>query len=162
VDCTVGDRIAVRDSAELSAAQLYGILRLRVAVFVVEQHCAYQDLDDRDLVAGTVHCWVEDRDCRVVSCLRVMPSAGRWRIGRVCTAADHRGHGHAAGLMRAALARFPGVGWELNAQTVVQDFYRGFGFEPVGFPFDEDGIPHIVMRCDPRPAADDDPVGAVG
>jgi ElaA protein len=78
-----------------------------------------------------------------------MPSAGRWRIGRVCTAADHRGHGHAADLMRVALERAPGVGWELNAQTAVADFYRGFGFESVGAPFDEDGIPHIVMRRDP-------------
>jgi ElaA protein len=78
--------------------------------------------------------------------VRVLPEQnGRRKIGRVVTAADQRGQGHAARLMRAALAVDPAMTWELHAQCVVQNFYLRFGFRTVGDEFDEDGIPHIAM-----------------
>jgi ElaA protein len=138
-----------RSGADLSAVELYGILRLRAAVFVVEQNCPYQDLDDMDLLGETVQLWLTDEDRRVVSCLRVLPeNAGRRRIGRVCTAADQRGQGHSTRLMRAALEIAPAARWKLHAQCTVADFYRRFGFEAVGAEFAEDGIPHITMVRD--------------
>jgi ElaA protein len=127
---------------ELTVAQLHAILKLRVDVFVVEQKCPYPELDGRDLLPSTRHFWVDGFG----SYLRVLAeSDGAGRIGRVCTAADARGRGLSARLMRAALKSEPKRDWVLDAQTYVQGFYAKFGFRPEGEPFDEDGIPHITM-----------------
>jgi ElaA protein len=135
-----------RSGSDISAAELYELLRLRAEIFVVEQTCPYLDLDGLDLLPHTVHLWLTDENRRIISCVRVLPEQnGRRKIGRVVTAADQRGQGHAARLMRAALAVDPAMTWELHAQCVVQDFYRRFGFRTVGDEFDEDGIPHIAM-----------------
>ena len=40
--------ITVKSFDELSNAELYQIMRLRSEVFVVEQNCVYQDLDNKD------------------------------------------------------------------------------------------------------------------
>ena len=40
--------IRVKTFDQLSTTELYAILRLREAVFTVEQQCVYQDLDNKD------------------------------------------------------------------------------------------------------------------
>jgi ElaA protein len=134
--------------AELTAAQLHDILRLRVDVFVVEQKAAYPEIDGRDLLPDTRHLWFEDAG-GVVSYLRVLADPGGVRrIGRVVTAASARGTGLAARLMDAALT-VPGE-YVLDAQTYVQGFYARYGFVAESEEYvDDDGIPHITMR---RPA----------
>ncbi|MEC3981182.1 GNAT family N-acetyltransferase [Amycolatopsis sp. H20-H5] len=134
-----------RDGGELTATELYAILRLRVDVFVVEQKAAYPEIDGRDLLPETRHLWVGGE--QVESYLRVLADPGGVRrIGRVCTAEDARGRGLAAELMKAALAGGDDVDWVLDAQTYVQGFYAKFGFVPEGEEFtDEDDIPHITM-----------------
>src|SRR5690606_32451433 len=52
-------RLRVASFAELTARQLHDLLRLRVDVFVVEQECAYPELDGRDTEPGTQHLWAE-------------------------------------------------------------------------------------------------------
>lgn len=42
--------------SELTASELYEIYRLRVSVFVVEQNCAYQDVDEADRTPGISGC----------------------------------------------------------------------------------------------------------
>lgn len=59
-------------SADLDTTTLYGLLRLRAEAFIVGQHCAYQDLDGRDLNPDTRHFWIKDPDGIVVSGLRVL------------------------------------------------------------------------------------------
>ncbi|WIX78718.1 GNAT family N-acetyltransferase [Amycolatopsis carbonis] len=136
---------------ELTAAQLYAILRLRADVFVVEQECAYGDVDGRDLLPSTRHLWFTDPAGEVTAYLRVLADPdGVARIGRVVTAASARGHGLAASLMEAALAGASGE-FVLDAQTYAQRLYARFGFIPEGDEFLDDGIPHITMR---RPAKD--------
>ena len=132
--------------ADLDAPTLYRLLALRAAVFVVEQRCAYQDLDGRDTEPATVHLWRE-RDGVPVAYLRVLTDPdGAARIGRVCTAAGHRGTGHAAGLVAAAIDLIgPARGCRLDAQSYLADFYAGFGFTVAGPAFVEDGIPHVPM-----------------
>lgn len=130
----------------LTASELYALLRLRVDVFVVEQECPYPELDDRDLLASTRHLWIEQGGS-LVACARVCEeSAGMMRIGRVCTALSTRRTGLGARLMQAALLLSSSAEHVLHAQTHVQGFYERFGFVAEGEPFDEDGIPHIVMR----------------
>ncbi|GLY67110.1 GNAT family N-acetyltransferase [Amycolatopsis taiwanensis] len=134
---------------ELTAQQLYGILRLRVDVFVVEQACPYPELDGRDLLATTHHFWLGDVD----SCLRVLAEPGGiYRVGRVATAKHARGQGLAAKLMTDALGVIGDRDSVLDAQTYARGFYEKFGYVAEGDEFDEDGIPHIRMwrRMAPR------------
>ncbi|HWD07007.1 MAG TPA: GNAT family N-acetyltransferase [Amycolatopsis sp.] len=131
---------------DLTADRLYAILRLRADVFVVEQACAYGDLDGRDLLASTRHLWFEAPDGAVSAYLRVLADPGGvTRIGRVVTAPVVRGQGLAAALMDAALAGATGE-FVLDAQTYAQALYARFGFVAEGEEFLEDGIPHITMR----------------
>jgi ElaA protein len=133
---------------QLSAATLYALLTLRVAVFVVEQECPYTELDGRDLRPDTVHFWFGDPE--PLAYLRLLRDPGGVvRIGRVCTAMVARGAGLSSRLMVAALAEIGDRPAVLDAQVYAQNFYARFGFVPVGEPFDEDGIPHITMRRSP-------------
>ncbi len=138
---------------DVSAETLYRLLWLRVSVFVVEQAAAYPELDGRDLEPDTELFWIEDGG-RVLATLRLLRDAsGNARIGRVATAADARGRGLSAQLMRAAVERagerWPGTAIDLDAQKHLADWYGRFGFEVNGPEFSEDDIPHVPMR---RPA----------
>src|SRR5689334_14054737 len=91
--------------AELTAAQLYAVLTLRMNVFVVEQQAPYPELDGRDLRPDTVHYWWQPAGQPPLAYLRVLAEPGGGaRIGRVCTVPAARGRGLAARLMAAALA----------------------------------------------------------
>ncbi|WP_350278737.1 GNAT family N-acetyltransferase [Kribbella sp. HUAS MG21] len=129
---------------ELTAQQLYDVLKLRVDVFVVEQECAYPELDGRDLLPGTHHLWVAD-ESGIQSYLRVLTEPGQFRIGRVVTAAQARGRGLAAQLMKDALDVVGDADSVLEAQTYAQGFYERFGYVAEGTEYLEDGIPHRTM-----------------
>lgn len=131
---------------EITAAQLYPLLMLRSAVFVVEQQSLYLDLDGRDLLGSTVHLWWQPGD-ELHGYLRLLRDPdGTHRIGRVCTVKHARGSGLGALLMKAAMERIGDEPAVLEAQTYAQKFYARFGFNPTGEPYDEDGIEHITMR----------------
>jgi ElaA protein len=138
---------------ELSAGTLYDLLRLRVDVFVVEQHCPYPELDGRDTEPGTRHVWLasEDgtEDGTPLAYLRILDEPdGTARIGRVCVAATARGAGLAGRLMRATLDLLGTRPSVLDAQTYLADFYAGLGYAKAGPEFVEDGIPHVPMTRD--------------
>lgn len=131
---------------QLTAEQLYALLRLRVDVFVVEQQAAYPELDGRDLLPTTWHFWLQSDD-GVVGCLRLLGDEPPLRIGRVCTSKAARGTGAGARLMDAAVAFVGDAESVLDSQTYAQGFYVRYGYEPEGEEYtDDDGIPHIVMR----------------
>ncbi len=149
---------------DLDAATLYDLLKLRVAVFVVEQACPYPELDGSDLSAQTRHFWLEEKSGEVTATLRLIegglieggliegglteggPGGRRqFRIGRVCTRAAARGHGYATRLLQAALADVGADPCALNAQTYLIDMYARHGFVVDGDEFCEDGIPHVPM-----------------
>ena len=138
----------VAAAPELSAATLYALLRLRSAVFVVEQSCPYQDLDGRDLEPATTHVWLAPPGTpqRPAGYLRMLAEPdGAVRIGRVCVSPDARGAGHAWTLMRAALHLAGARESRLSAQSYLVGFYAGLGFTVAGPEYDEDGIPHVPM-----------------
>lgn len=130
---------------EISAAQLYALLTLRVNVFIIEQNCPYPELDGRDLRSDTGHLWHEE-DGELLGYLRLLREPDGWRIGRVCTSDKARGSGLGGRLMAAAMERIGDAAAVLDAQTHATGFYARYGFQPVGEPFDEDGIEHITMR----------------
>ncbi len=138
---------------DLDAATLYELLRLRVEVFVVEQSCAYQEVDGRDLESQTRHFWLEDAAGEVISALRLMTDipggSTALRIGRVCTRAEHRWRGHSDRLMRAALADVGGRPCRISAQSYLAEMYARHGFVVDGEEFVEDGIPHLPMLREP-------------
>jgi ElaA protein len=148
--------VALRRSwgRDLDPATLYALLTLRVDVFVVEQCCPYPDLDGRDLDATTRHFWLEKAGGEVISTLRLMEEYPHdrplFRIGRVCTRASERGHGHTDRLMQAALTEVGSHPCRLSAQSYLVDMYARYGFTQDGDEFVEDGIPHVPMLREPR------------
>jgi ElaA protein len=138
----------------LSGRDVHDLLALRSAIFVVEQRCLYQDVDGLDPLAR--HLLMRDPDGALVAYARALPPGTRFAvtsIGRVVVRDDHRGTGLGRALMEAVLARLErddgDVPVKLSAQAHLTRFYASLGFEAVGAPYDEDGIPHVAML---RPA----------
>jgi ElaA protein len=136
---------------ELSPTDLYGILRLRSEVFVVEQDCVFLDLDDRDHETTAEHLWTTD-DHGVTATVRLLhEGGGAWSIGRVVARADMRSRGLAGHLVSAGLDRLLELGAStvhLGAQAHLQDWYGRFGFARSGPRYVEDGILHVPMSLD--------------
>src|SRR3712207_4085305 len=131
--------------ADLSPFEVYGLCRLRVDVFVVEQECPYPELDGRDVEPATEHLWFEE-DGRVLATIRVLDDGDSRAIGRVATAASARGRGLAARLIEEALVSYGDGPLTLGAQAHLEDWYARFGFRRSGPGYVEDGIPHVPMR----------------
>lgn len=130
---------------ELTRDELYAILALRARVFVVEQRCAYQDVDGLD--PRCRHLWATDEG-EIVAYLRLIPPGVTYdeaAIGRVIVAQRMRGTGLGRELMRRGLAAAGAVPVRLGAQAHLEKFYTDLGFRRVGDVYDEDGIPHIEM-----------------
>lgn len=136
----------------ISAKQLYQMLALRCDVFIVEQHCAYLDVDGQDLAADNRHIFGM-RGAELVAYARILtpdndnePVA----IGRVIVSSAARGLKLGERLMEQALIScdryWPGRRIYLSAQAHLQAFYGRFGFRVVSEPYLEDGIPHIDMQ----------------
>lgn len=132
--------------------RLYALLRLRVDVFVVEQSCAYPELDGLDHAPGVRHL-LGELDGQLLAAARLLPpglSFDTPAIGRVVIARSARGLGLAHPLMQTAIAHcaqlWPGQDQSLGAQAHLQGFYAGHGFDVCSEPYLEDGIPHIDMR----------------
>ncbi len=136
---------------ELSTTELYEILKTRSEIFVVEQDCVYQDLDDKDQEA--IHVFCRNDSGRVTGCLRVFwkdgnEVAGVAQIGRVVTLEHGTGLGgrmlHEG--VELAINKFGAKKIYLEAQEYAIGFYAKEGFEVVSEPFLEDGIPHVRME----------------
>ena len=124
---------------------VYGICKLRQDVFVVEQECAYADLDGRDVDPETRHVLLMIDDA-LLGYARVLDDGDAWRIGRVLLAPDARGRGWADPIMDTALQVCQDRDVVLDAQSPLAGWYATFGFEVTGEEFLDDGIPHLPMR----------------
>lgn len=134
--------------ADFSAALLYDVLRFRQAIFVVEQRCAYPDLDGLDRHAQHLLLWRGDE---LAGSLRLIPfpEEARIAIGRVAVAEPLRHRGLARRLMAEALARcrrdYPDYMVTLTGQTYLVPFYESLGFAVTSPPFDDYGLSHVHM-----------------
>lgn len=133
---------------DLTAPQLYGIWRIRDAVFAVEQRVDEPEVDDIDLDTHVTHWWSEDPRS-LTSYLRTIDVGDALKVGRVCTRRDARGQGLSRTLLRAVLEEHGDRLVKLSAQAYLEDWYARFGFERHGDVYDEAGIPHVWME---RPA----------
>lgn len=161
----------------LSPREIHDLFQARAAVFVVEQRCAFQDVDGLDLEswhllgfgpsprpspkgegASSPSSSAEGRDeGRLIAYCRIVPPGVKYAepsIGRVVTTLEARRTGKGRDLMREALARveelWPGRAIRIGAQQRLERFYEEFGFATACAPYDEDGIAHVEMV---RPAA---------
>lgn len=133
---------------QLTRDELFQIYKLRVAVFIVEQQCAYPEIDDADQAAW--HLWLQDGD-GIAAYLRVLPPGTTFdaaSIGRVIAVKRRQGLGSrivAAGI-RAAQEQFGAQTITIEAQTYARELYQRAGFVQTSEEFLEDGIPHIRME----------------
>jgi len=134
---------------ELSPDELYGILQLRSAVFVVEQNCVFLDQDDKDQLCHHLFCIDNGK---FIACSRIVPpgiSYGETSIGRVVTSTTRRNEGIGKILMEKSIeAAYDLHGQSplrIGAQLYLKRFYESFGFEQSGEVYIEDDIPHIEM-----------------
>ncbi len=137
----------VKRFGDLTVDELYAILRLRSAVFVVEQNCVYQDLDDIDQDAW--HVYLKDGK-EIVGYLRVIEKGKRLEevsIGRVISLYRRKGIGNKLMEIGKAVAKekYGATKIKIGAQVQAQPFYEQAGFVPVSGHYLEDGIPHIYM-----------------
>jgi len=139
--------------SELRPDDLYAMVRLREAVFIVEQNCPYPDADGRDPLAWHLLGWNQGPlERSLVAYARVFEPGTRYSegsIGRVATAQEVRRTGVGKRLMTEALRRLealaPGQKIKIAAQQRLEGFYSGFGFTTVSAPYQEDGIMHVDM-----------------
>ncbi|MBL7683028.1 MAG: GNAT family N-acetyltransferase [Flavipsychrobacter sp.] len=134
---------------ELSNYELYEILKLRSKVFVVEQNCVFQDMDDKD--TKCLHL-MGFADNALVAYSRLVPSGVSYKevsIGRVVTDPDYRAKGLGKELMQLSIEKieeaFGKHPIRIGAQLYLKDFYESFGFNINSAEYIEDGIPHIEM-----------------
>jgi len=136
---------------ELTLDQLYELLSLRQAVFVVEQHCPYLDTDGKDQAGYHLLGYAPNGE--LATYVRILAKGISYEdyasIGRVITASPYRGQGLGIPLMEKALTElqrlFPDSDCKISAQAHLQAYYGKIGFELAGEAYLEDGIPHVPM-----------------
>lgn len=134
--------------SSLNKDQLYKLIHLRIKVFVVEQNCPYQDLDEFDKISYHVFGTF---NATTMAVGRIIPYKKNRKvvIGRIAVDESYRNKGYAKKMMKEIInfiiKEFPGFKMELSAQTYLVDFYNSLGFSSHGSEYLEDGIPHIYM-----------------
>jgi ElaA protein len=143
-------RFLLKSFSELTALQLHKIYQLRAEVFVVEQNCPYQDVDDYDL--ASLHALILNEE-DLLAYARIIPPTNERdeaKIGRVVVRKKERGKNLGRELMKycikQAREKFDCQMIVISAQTYLLDFYSSLGFKAEGEGYLEDGIPHQQMR----------------
>lgn len=131
---------------QLTTRELHKIYQLRSAIFVVEQACVYQDIDDQDLTAH--HLFLEEEGQLLAYC-RLIPTTDLVKLGRVVVAQSARGQGLGRLLVEEALAacasHYPKKPIYAQAQAHLEAFYQSLDFVATSEVYLEDDIPHIDM-----------------
>ncbi|MBP2100233.1 GNAT family N-acetyltransferase [Enterococcus rivorum] len=137
----------VKPFSELSTKEFFEIVKLRIAVFVVEQNCPYQEVDEEDETA--IHTWLEE-DNDIVGYTRILDHGETVVMGRVIVNPAYRGKKLGKKLVDNTLnvieETYPGKDIIIGAQAHLIDFYESAGFEVISDIYLEDDIPHIQMK----------------
>lgn len=137
----------VKKFSELTTKELFDIAKLRIKVFVVEQNCAYQELDELDEQAW--HTWLQE-DNEIVGYTRIIDKGETVTFGRVLVNPDYRRKNLGKKLLEETLnvtaGNYPDRPIIISAQAHLIEFYGGFGFKQTSDIYLEDDIPHIQMR----------------
>lgn len=145
-----GLTLHIKTFAQLTLSELYDLLHVRSAVFIVEQNCVYQDIDYNDQTA--IHLWLTDSQGKIVALSRVCPGGTKLphlSIGRVISTVRGKGYGQLIfqKALDVARERFPDVRLiQIEAQLTKLHFYERFGFRATSEPFMMEGLMHIDME----------------
>ena len=140
--------VIIKTFDQLNKAELYEIIQLRIAVFIIEQDCPYQDLDGDD--DQCLHMWVEEEG-EIASYLRINPVGCRFTepsLGRIVTKTAYRNKGLAEIVINKAievLCADQPTAIRISAQSHLENYYEKFGFVKASDEYLEDNIPHIEM-----------------
>ena len=140
-------KLNIKTFDELTKEELYEILKLRSAIFVVEQNCAYQDLDDADY--GAIHVFYTDED-GIQAYLRILDKgvmSEDVRIGRVISKKRRCGIGTKLikEAIKVAVDKFDADKVFVEAQVYVKEMYAKLGFVQISDEFLDVGVPHVKM-----------------
>ncbi|HLQ39452.1 MAG TPA: GNAT family N-acetyltransferase [Tetragenococcus sp.] len=140
--------IVIKKTEELSPQELISIMQERVKVFVVEQNCPYQEIDQKD--ENAIHICLK-KNGALLAYSRIIPHDDQCHIslGRVLVVKKYRRHALGRKLLTTSLQeikkRYPDQAIKIQAQSYLEKFYASFGFEAVSAVYLEDNIPHIDM-----------------
>lgn len=141
--------IDVRQTNELTPRELVTIFKERTSVFVVEQTCYYQEVDDEDYQCFHVRI-LDDQTNGLMAYARIMPKKDYVTFGRVLVVEKFRRQGLGSQLLKAVLdyisTHFPGLDVEIEAQAYLTKFYGSFGFKQTSEIYLLDNIPHCQMK----------------
>ena len=143
----------IKKFSELSTEEIYNILKLRSEVFVVEQNCVYQDIDEKDQKA--IHLFIE-KNSEIIAYTRIFKKGDYYEenpsIGRVVVSKKERGKNLGKEIMLNSIEfikkELEGRKIELSAQKYLDKFYKELDFYSEGEDYLEDGIPHQRMFYD--------------
>ena len=141
-------RLEIKPWKELSRKEINDIFSLRSEVFIVEQECAYQDVDGKDEIADHVMLHIENE---LVGYARVFPENTYFKeasFGRAVVKKKFRGKGYGHLLVDKSLEEIKEKKQspiKISAQSYLKDFYSSHGFIAKGDEYMEDGIPHTAM-----------------
>ena len=133
---------------EVSATDLYQILKLRQDVFIVEQNCIYEDIDDLD--PNSEHVFLKN-DGKIIAYSRIVPAGMKFEypsIGRIVINKSHRGKGFGKEIVQKSLNILSERKVKvvlIEAQSHLQRFYETLGFKKISDSYPVDGISHIKM-----------------
>lgn len=135
---------------DLTVDEYFEILHLRTAIFVVEQDCPYQEVDEKD--RKSFHLFGRNQRGDVIATSRILPkgvSYDELSIGRVALKENARGKGIADEMMEETFLfiknEFGKEPVRISAQEYLINFYGRHGFKQVGEGYLEDNIPHVEM-----------------
>ena len=139
----------IKTFSELSSEDIYEMLRLRSEVFVVEQDCVYQDIDNKDQKAYHV---LGFKNNQLIAYSRIFDAGDYFEfpsIGRIVVKEEERkfkyGHELVDTSIQYITQNFQEKNILISAQTYLTKFYNSHGFHQKGEGYLEDGIPHIKM-----------------
>ena len=144
----------IKHYRDLTLNEFHDLIALRLEAFVVEQNCAYLDLDGKDKKCYHLIC--RNGLGNVVATSRILPpglSYDDTAIGRVVIDEELRGQGIGHDMMERCIdfckKEFGNTPILISAQKHLENYYGKHEFKSTGNEYLEDGIPHVEMKLTP-------------
>lgn len=139
--------LQIKQTSEMTPLELVKVFQARVRVFVIEQNCLYEEVDDADLAAS--HVMLKDGD-EIVAYTRIIEHDAYISFGRVRVAENYRKAGYGRKIVQLTIdaikENYQPQTIKISGQAHLKSFYESFGFQSVSDIYLEDNIPHITLE----------------
>lgn len=137
----------IKHTRDVTSQELIQIYQARIRVFVVEQKCIYQEVDDYDLDA--IHVILSNEN-DIVAYTRIITFEQHVSFGRVLVSENYRNQGYGRKIINETINKinelYQNTTIKISGQEHLKPFYESFGFHSVSDTYMEDGIPHIAFK----------------